>query len=120
VGARELGQGNQVLRVECGKAQRDILPVLQGEESKFEYDRYLLDVGAKLENIPLRFGFGPPYHFLLSRQGCARDLLDFENFLLYVLVSYNERLLEACIGPQVFLGALLFGSHVRICFETDL
>ena len=118
--ARELGQGNQVLRVECGNAQRDILPVLQGEESKFEYDWYLLNVGAQLENIPLRFGFGPPYHFLLSRQGCAPDLLDFANFLLYVLVSYNERILEACIGPQVFLGALLLGSHVKICFETDL
>jgi hypothetical protein len=93
---------------------------LQGEESKFEYDRYLLNVGAQLENIPLRFCFGPPYHFLLSRQSCAPDFLDFPNFLLYVLVSYNERLLEACIGPQVFLGALILGSHVRIGLKTDL
>jgi hypothetical protein len=93
---------------------------LQGEESKFEYDRYFLDVRAQLEYIPLGLGFGPPYHFLLSRQGGAPDLLDFPNFLLDVLISYNERLFEASIGPQVFLGTLLLGSHVRIGLETDL
>ena len=93
---------------------------MQGEEGKFEYDWYLLDVGTQLEYIPLGLGFGPPYNFLLSWQGCAPDLLDFPDFLLYVLISYNERLLEACIGPQVFLGALLLGSHVRIGLEADL
>ena len=120
VGARELGQGDQILRVERGEAQRNLLTVLQGEESKFEYDWYLLNVGAKLELIPFWLGFSPPYHFLLSRQGGAPDLLDFSDLLLNVLISNNERLLEACISPQVFLGALLLHSHVRICFKIDL
>jgi hypothetical protein len=84
---------------------------LQGEDSKFEYDWYLLYVGAQLEQIPFWLGFGPPYHFLLSRQGGAPDLLGFPNLLLDVLISNNERLLEACISPQVFLGALLLDSH---------
>ena len=96
------------------------MPVLQGEDSKFEYDWYLLYVGAQLEQIPFWLGFGPPYHFLLSRQGGAPDLLGFPNLLLNVLISNNERLLEACISPQVFLGALLLNSHFVICFKIDL
>ncbi len=74
-------------------AQWNLLPVLQGEESKFENDWDLLHVGAQLEYIPLGLGFSPPLHFLLSRQGRASDLLDFHDFLLNVLIGCNEGLL---------------------------
>ena len=96
------------------------MTVLQGDESKFEYDRYLLDVGSQLENIPLGIRLGPPHHILLGRQGSAPDLLDFPDLLLDVLIRNNERLLKACISPQIFLGALLIGSHVLIILKIDL
>ena len=67
MGARELGQGDQVLRAERGMAQWDFLPVLQGEQRKFENDWDLLHVRPQLEYIPLGLGLGPPLHFLLSR-----------------------------------------------------